>query len=141
MQTRHAVLLLALVGSFGAAALAIATHRTRLSLEIAQRVGGEDARNAIQATARFGHMQELGFLALALIFLALFLMHMSLKTEAPRVSTRVDSATNSIPRSLAPSTEAPIAPVVPAVPEIAPLPASTETAVATKKEESAAPHG
>jgi len=138
MQTRHAVLLLALIGSFGAAALAIAAHRSRLSLELAQRIGGEEARNAIQASTRFGHVQELGFLALALIFLALFLMHMSLKSarvvESPRFTSPAEAepkATLSIPAETpAPAVEAVAAPVEP---QIAQLPAAI-------KEESAAPH-
>lgn len=97
MRTRHAVLLLALLGSFGAAALAIAAHRTQLNLDLAQRVGGDEARAALLASARFAPLQELGFLALALIFLSLFLLQMSLQNERTAAEKQLAKRSIEIP--------------------------------------------
>jgi hypothetical protein len=142
MRTRHAVLLLALLGSFGAAALAIAAHRTRLNLDLAQRVGGDEARAALLASARFAPLQELGFLALALIFLALFLLQMSLQNERVAAEKQLAKRSIEIPPADIPRALAAPAPVIlsPEPVVVEPLAVAVADAPAVPREESAPPH-
>jgi len=145
MRTRHAVLLLALLGSFGAAALAIAAHRTQLNLDLAQRVGGEEARAALVASARFAPLQELGFLALALIFLALFLLQISLQNERTTAEKQlarrsIEIPPAEIPGALAIAVPAIVIPSEPAPAEPLFIAAEAPAVTAETREESAPPH-
>jgi len=142
MRARHAVLLLTLLGSFGAAALAIAGHRTQLNLDLAQRIGGEEARAALLASARLAPLQELGFLALALIFLSLFLLQMSLQNERKAAEKQlarrsIEIPPAELPRALAAPAEIAMPEPAPAIQPIAIAVADTP---AVSREESAPPH-
>lgn len=144
MRTRHAVLLLALLGSFGAAALAIAAHRLQLNLDLAQRIGGDEARNALQASMRFGPVQELGLLGLALIFLALFLLQMSLQaerlaTEKQHALGRIEVPPAEVPRALVVSAPA-VEVMQPESALTAPVTVAISEVPAAATEEGATPH-